>query len=111
MLIKSKLIVSAPIAILCLASTVSAQSFNRSDGTGNELPSYYDNAGIAPSQQNEIAAHRSGLYAFSSVHHSAVGTRRDGARAVDRFFWNRSRQQPIRLRSSRLHRLCTGDFC
>jgi hypothetical protein len=80
---KSKLIVTASIAMLSFASPSSAQSFNRSDGTGNELPSYYDkdgglHAGLAQSQQNEIAAHRSGLYAFSSVHHAAVGVRRHG---------------------------------
>jgi hypothetical protein len=73
---KSKLIVTASIAMLSFASPSSAQSFNRSDGTGNELPSYYDkdgglHAGIAPSQQ--------GLYAFSSVHHAAVGARRHGS--------------------------------
>jgi hypothetical protein len=47
-------------------------------------PSYYDkdgglHAGLVPSQQNEIASHRSGLYAFSSVHHAAVGVRRHGS--------------------------------
>jgi hypothetical protein len=52
-----------------------AQSFNRTEGTGNVLPSYYDSnggihAGIAP-QQNQIAAHRSGLSAFARVPRAA----------------------------------------
>jgi hypothetical protein len=69
---KSRLIVAAAIGVLGLASPASAQSFNRPEGTGNELPSYYDSqgglhVGIAP-QQNLIAAHRSGLNAFASVH-------------------------------------------
>jgi len=80
----SKIIVAASIAMLGFASPSSAQSFNRSDGTGNELPAYYDangglHVGIAPSQHNEIAVRRSGLYAFSSLRHT-VGTWRDGSR-------------------------------
>jgi hypothetical protein len=39
---RSKFIVAAAIAMLGFASPAFAQSFNRSDGTGNELPSYYD---------------------------------------------------------------------
>ena len=69
MLSRSKFIVAAAIVILGLASPAFAQSFNRSDGTGNELPSYYDSsgglhAGIAP-QQKLMAVHRSGLNAFA----------------------------------------------
>jgi hypothetical protein len=69
MLTRSKFIVAAAIVILGLASPAFAQSFNRSDGTGNELPSYYDSsgglhAGIAP-QQKLMAVHRSGLNAFA----------------------------------------------
>ena len=72
MLTKSRIAVLAGIAMLGLASPASAQSFNRSDGTGNELPSYYDSqgglhAGIAGAQQNQIAIHRSGLSAFARV--------------------------------------------
>jgi hypothetical protein len=68
---KSRLIVAAAIGVLGLVSPASAQSFNRPEGTGNELPSYYDSqgglhAGVAP-QQIQIAAHRSGLNAFASV--------------------------------------------
>jgi hypothetical protein len=75
MLTKSKLIAAAAIAALGLAAPAFAQSFNRSDGTGNELPSYYDSsgglhAGIAP-QQNQNAAHRSGLSAFAGVPRAA----------------------------------------
>ena len=70
----SKLIVAAAIVTLGFASPAFAQSFNRSDGTGNELPSYYDSqgglhAGIAAVQQNQIAIRRSGVNAFASVRH------------------------------------------
>ena len=69
MLTRSKFIVAAAIVILGFASPAFAQSFNRSDGTGNELPSYYDSsgglhAGIVP-QQKQLAVHRSGLNAFA----------------------------------------------
>src|SRR6266478_3764167 len=71
MVTKSKIAVIAAIAALSFASPAFAQSFNGSDGTGNELPSYYDHngglhAGIAP-QQTQTAARRSGLNAFASV--------------------------------------------
>lgn len=73
MVTKSKIAVIAAILGLLSASPAFAQSFNRSDGTGNELPSYYDSqgglhAGIA-SRPNQIVAHRSGLSAFASVSH------------------------------------------
>jgi hypothetical protein len=78
---RSKLIVAAAIATLGLASPAFAQSFNRPDGTGNELPSYYDSqgglhAGVAPAQQNLIAARPSGLNAFASVRHGAGSWKR-----------------------------------
>jgi hypothetical protein len=65
-----RLIVAAAIATLGLASPASAQSFNRTEGTGNELPSYYDSQGglhasIASIQQNQNATRRSGLNAFA----------------------------------------------
>ena len=68
---RSNFVVAAAIAMIGLASPASAQSFNRTEGTGNSLPSYYDSqggfhAGIAP-QQIQIAAHRGALYAFASV--------------------------------------------
>ena len=67
---RSKLIVAAAIAMLGFASPAFAQSFNRTDGTGNELPSYYDSqgglhAGIAAVQQNRTT----GLNAFANVRH------------------------------------------
>jgi hypothetical protein len=75
MLTKSKLIAAATIAALGLAGPAFAQSFNRPEGTGNSLPSYYDGSGglhvgMAP-QQNQIAAHRSGQSAFASVPRAA----------------------------------------
>jgi hypothetical protein len=71
MFTRSKIAVIAAIAALSCASPALAQSFTASNGTGNELPSYYDqngalHAGIAP-QHNQTAAHRSGLNAFASV--------------------------------------------
>ncbi len=71
MVTKSKTALIAAIAALSFASPALAQSFNRTDGTGNELPSYYDHsgglhAGIAP-QQTLTPARRSGLNAFASV--------------------------------------------
>jgi hypothetical protein len=75
---RSKFVVAAAIAMLGLASQASAQSYNRTEGSGNSLPMYYDSqggqhcgqqsacTGIAP-QQIQIAAHRSGLNAFASV--------------------------------------------
>jgi hypothetical protein len=69
---RSKFVVAGAIVLLGLASPAFAQSFNRANGSGNELPSYYDSqggfhAGIAPAQQNQIAARRSGLNAFARV--------------------------------------------
>ena len=65
MVTKSKIVVIATIAALSYAGPVFAQSFNRTEGTGNELSSYYDSngglhAGIAPQNTR-------GLYAFASV--------------------------------------------
>ena len=76
---RSKLIAAATIAALSLAAPAFAQSFNRPEGTGNSLPSYYDSsgglhAGIAP-QQNQNAAHRSGLSAFAGVREIAESIR------------------------------------
>jgi hypothetical protein len=68
---RSKFVVAAAIAVLGLAAPAFAQSFNRTDGTGNELPSYYDaggglHAGTAP-QQTQLAAHRNGSHAFARI--------------------------------------------
>ena len=73
MVTKSKIAVIATIAALSYAGPVFAQSFNRTDGTGNELPSYHASgdglhAGIAP--QNAP-----GLYAFASGRHAVSGSR------------------------------------
>jgi hypothetical protein len=81
---RSKFIVAAAIAVLGLASPASAQSFNRPEGTGNELPSYYDSqgglhAGIAQ-PQIQIAAHRSGLNAFARVPQGVAAGRRQNHR-------------------------------
>jgi hypothetical protein len=75
---RSKFIVAAAIAMIGLASPAFAQSYNRTEGSGNSLPMYYDSqggqhcgrlsacTGIAP-QQIQMAAHRSALYASASV--------------------------------------------
>ena len=75
---RSKFIVAAAIAVLGLASPASAQSFNRPEGTGNSLASYYDSqgglhTGSAP-QQIQIAADRSGLNAFASIGRSSFAS-------------------------------------
>jgi hypothetical protein len=71
MVTKSKIAVIAAVLGLLSASPPLAQSFNRQDGTGNEMPSYYDSqgglhAGMV-SEQKQIVAHRKGLSAFASV--------------------------------------------
>jgi hypothetical protein len=71
MVTKSKIAIVAAVLGSISISPALAQSFNRSDGTGNELPSYYDSQGGLhagmPSEQPQIVAHRSGLSAFASV--------------------------------------------
>ena len=82
---RSKFIVAAAIAVLGLASSASAQSYNRTEGSGNSLPMYYDSQGgehccrLAactgiPTQQIQIAADRSGLNAFASIGHSGFAS-------------------------------------
>jgi hypothetical protein len=71
---KSKIVVIAAIAALSYAAPVFAQSFNRTEGTGNELP--YDSnggphAGIAPQNTR-------GLYAFASGRLAISGSRAAG---------------------------------
>lgn len=75
---RAKFIMAAATALLGLASPASAQSYNRTEGSGNSLPMYYDSqggqhcgrlaacTGIAP-QQIQIGAPRSGLLASASV--------------------------------------------
>jgi hypothetical protein len=72
MVTKKKIAVIAAIAALSYASPALAQSFSRQDGTGNELPSYYDSqgglhAGIVSEQKQIVAAHHSGLNAFARI--------------------------------------------
>lgn len=83
---RSKFIVAIAIAVLGLASPASAQSYNRTEGSGNSLPMYYDSqggqhcgrlaacTGIAP-QQIQIDTHRSGLYALASVPRGSTKTK------------------------------------
>ena len=78
MLTKSKIAVIAVVLGMVSASPAFAQSYNRTEGSGNSLPMYYDSqggqhcdrlaacTGIAP-QQVQIAADRSGLNAFASI--------------------------------------------
>ena len=111
---------AAAIAVLGLASPAAAQSFNRPEGTGNELPSYYDNqgglhAGIAP-QQIQIAAHRSGMNTFASVREatepSAVSSKKGGLRPAPSH--SESGPAPDCLRSSYLEAHCKqhgGSAC
>jgi hypothetical protein len=71
MVTKSKIAVIAAIAALSCASPVLAQSFDSDFGTGNQLPSYYDQSGALHAgnvqQHGQVAVHRSGLNAFASV--------------------------------------------
>ena len=78
MLTKSKIAVIAAVLGMVSASPAFAQSYNRTEGSGNSLPSYYDSQGgqhcgrLAactgiPPQQIQIAARRSGLNAFASI--------------------------------------------
>ena len=78
MLTKSKIAVIAAVLGMVSASPAFAQSYNRTEGSGNSLPMYYDSqggqhcdrlaacTGIAP-QQIQIAVDRSGLNAFASI--------------------------------------------
>jgi hypothetical protein len=73
MLTKSTLIVAVAVATIGIASPAFAQSFSRSWGTGNVLPTYYDrdgglHLGAAPQESNtQIAVKRSGLNAFAQT--------------------------------------------
>jgi hypothetical protein len=69
---KSIIIVITTIAALS-AAPIFAQSFNRTEGTGNSLPSYYDTNGglhVGIASQNTRS-----LYAFGSVRHAFSGSR------------------------------------
>ncbi len=85
MVTKSKIVVFAAVLGMVSASPALAQSFNRTEGTGNSLPMYYDSqggehcgrlaacTGIAP-QEIQIAADRSGLNAFASIGRSSFAS-------------------------------------
>jgi hypothetical protein len=59
------------VTALGIASPAIAQSFDKTDGTGNELPAYYDAYGGlhfgTARQSDKIAVHRNGLYFFARV--------------------------------------------
>jgi len=73
MITMSKLAVVATILATSIATPAFAQAFDGDYGTGNTLPSYYDqsgalHAGVAaatPVRQNRIGTRRSGLNAFA----------------------------------------------
>jgi hypothetical protein len=85
MLTKSKIAVIAAVLGMVSASPAFAQSYNRTEGSGNSLPMHYDSqggqhcdrlaacTGIAP-QQIQIAADRSGLNAFASIGRSGFAS-------------------------------------
>jgi hypothetical protein len=78
MVTKSKIAVFAAIAALSCASPAFAQSFDSDFGTGNELPSYYDQSGALHAgnahMQSQVAVHRSGLSAFASIGRSGFAS-------------------------------------
>jgi hypothetical protein len=76
MVTKSKIAVIAAVAALSCASPAFAQSFDSDFGTGNDLPSYYDQNGAlhAGAQHNQIGMHRSGLNAFASIGRSGFAS-------------------------------------
>jgi hypothetical protein len=64
MINKSKLALIAVLAVMSAASPALAQSFNKGDGTGNELPFAYGPNGTKPAwtvapQNDQIAARQS----------------------------------------------------
>jgi hypothetical protein len=73
MITKSKLALTAAIAVMTVASPVLAQSYDPEEGTGNALPFAYgpgaakQRSVAVPPQNDEIAADRSGLHAFARV--------------------------------------------
>jgi hypothetical protein len=71
MVTKSQIAVIAVVLEFLSASPTFAQSFDPIDGTGNELPSYYDQYGALHAgnvrQQSRVAVHRGALNAYASV--------------------------------------------
>ena len=109
---RSKFIVTAAVAVLGLASPASAQSYNRTEGSGNSLPMYYDSqggqhcgrlaacTGIAP-QQIQIAADRSGVNAFASVPRGLRRTKTFLMRPAEQQRMRRFRDAALELMSAR----------
>ena len=73
MMTKSKLTLIAAIAVMTVASPALAQSYDPADGTGNVLPFAFGPGAtkqrrtVVASQNDQIAAGRSGLHAFARV--------------------------------------------
>jgi hypothetical protein len=72
MINKSKLAVIAVLAVMSAASPGLAQSFNKGDGTGNELPFAYGPGGTKPTwtvapQNDQIAAREHGRNSIAAV--------------------------------------------
>lgn len=80
---KSKIVLIVATVALNHAEPVLAQSFNRTEGTGNSLPSYYDSngglhTGVAPQNTGSLYALARGRYAVSgSRARSQVGRQHD----------------------------------
>jgi hypothetical protein len=69
MIQKTKMLIIAAVAASSFAAPAFAQSFSKGYGTGNELPSYYDNGlhfGFPPSHEQTTIA-RKGLYAYAKT--------------------------------------------
>lgn len=98
MISKSTLTVLAALATLSIASPAFAQTFSKSDGTGNVSPSYYAQGGgfhagtLAPQGEqfavrqgshDQIADRRNGLRAFAMVPSgTGSGSDQDGPAAT-----------------------------
>jgi hypothetical protein len=68
---KTKMVIIAAIAASSFAAPAFAQSFSRGDGTGNELPSYFNgdgslHFGYPPSHEQTTIATK-GLYAYAKT--------------------------------------------
>jgi hypothetical protein len=68
----SKLALIAVLAAMSVASPAFAQSFNKADGTGNELPFAYGPGGTKPAwtvppQNDQIAVRQTGHNTFAAV--------------------------------------------
>jgi hypothetical protein len=72
MIVRSKLVLVAVVAVFGFASPAFAQAFNPDDGSGTALPTYYGPDGglhtgpVAP-QNKQAAGHQSGLNAYAQT--------------------------------------------